>query len=294
MDTRPLPGNFGIEIADLDLREMADADYVGLLSLLYGNRFVAIKTDGIEKQDYVKFARQLGDPISLSRNAQYPEIAVISNLKADNKQSRLGAAHWHTDQSFRKVVSSITMLYSEQAPEVGGETKFCNMVAAYDALDSETQSRIEDLQVEHRHGVSISAPKTDHKPISPKDWDQSYTVYHPLVRRHPETGMKTLYGVTGSAQGIRGMSRKESILLLKDLTEHALQPQFVTSYRHHLHDIVMWDNPTVMHSATPIGEAVDATNTRVLLRISLRGSPPVLLRQRNINELDLAESEPVL
>lgn len=284
MQVNNLTGKFGRKITDLEPGSAPPSTLRELLGCLYEHRFLVIKTDGVERQNYVNFARQLGDPILLSRDPDTPEIAVITNLKVDSKQARLGAAHWHTDQSFRKTVSSITMLYSEQAPEIGGETKFCNMAAAYDALDVETQNAIDDLQVEHQHGVSVSAPATDHKPLPPPGWDRSYSVFHPLVRRHPETGQKTLYAVTGTAQGIRGMSRKQSIRLLKQLTEHVLRPEFVESYHHQLHDIVMWDNPTVMHSATPIAQATGPQDTRRLLRISLRGSPPVLSERDSVKD----------
>ena len=279
MHIQILPGSFGKQISDFSVANSDGVAVLDLLKCLYESRFVVIKTHGISPRDYVSFARRLGDPIRLSRDPETPEIAVLTNLKVDSKQSRLGAAHWHTDQSFRKTVSSITMLYSECAPQVGGETKFCNMADAYDALDADTKAYIDDLQVEHQHGISVSAPATDHKPLPPPGWDRSYTVHHPLVRRHPETGRKTLYAVTGTAQGIRDMPRKAAIQLLTRLTEHVLQPQFVTSYRHELHDIVMWDNPTVMHSATPIAQATGTHDTRRLLRISLRGSPPALSSQ---------------
>lgn len=167
------------------------------------------------------------------------------------------------------------MLYSAQAPTTGGETKFCDMAAAYDALPEATKIGIEDLIVEHRHGISVSAPKGDHKPLPPLGWDPDYTVFHPLVRRHPETGQKTLYAVTGTAQGIKGMPQREATALLKTLSAHVLQSQHTTSYRHQKHDIVMWDNPTVMHSATPINQATGPNDARLLWRISLRGSPPL-------------------
>ena len=275
MRIEAIEGKFGNVVSDIDIPTIDDENLHELLIRLYANRFLVFKTGGLSKDEYRHFARRIGDPIPLSRDADFPEIAHISNLETSTTESRLGAAHWHTDQSFRKTVSSVTMLYSAQAPETGGETKFCDMAAAYEALPESTKLEIEDLVVEHRHGISVSAPKGDHKPLPPPGWDSDYTVFHPLVRRHPETDQKTLYAVTGTAQGIRGMAQSEAITLLKSLCEHVLQPQFTTSYRHQPRDIVMWDNPTVMHSATPIDQATGPSDTRLLWRISLRGSPPL-------------------
>ena len=276
----PLNGNFGEAVHGFDVSQFDDDELLELLKHLYAKRFLAIKTQGISRTQYVAFARRIGDPIPLSGDPEFPEIAHISNLKTNTKKTRLGAAHWHTDQSFRKTVSSVTMLYSVQAPRSGGETKFCDMAAAYAGLPTEIKTKIDDLMVEHRHGVSVSAPKSDHVPLPPRGWDQSYTVFHPLVRQHPETKQKTLYAVTGTAQGIRGMSQPEATALLNELTTHVLKPQFVTTYQHQLHDIVMWDNPTVMHSATPIIAATGKHDTRILHRISLRDSPPILAQNK--------------
>ena len=273
-------GNFGKVVRDIDVTTLGDANLRELLTNLYANRFLVLKTNGLTKAHYRDFARRIGEPIPLSRDSDFPEIAHISNVQTSTKESRLGAAHWHTDQSFKKTVSSVTMLYSVHAPKIGGETKFCDMAAAYNALPESTHQEIDELVVVHRHGISVSAPKGDHKPLPPPNWDPEYTAFHPLVRRHPETNQKTLYAVTGTAQGIKGMSQSAAEDLLKSLSAHTLQSRFTTSYRHQVHDIVMWDNPTVMHSATPIDQATDPTNTRLLWRISLRGPPPLFQNQR--------------
>lgn len=280
MRIEALNGNFGKVVSDIDIPTIDDETLLELLTSLYASRFLVLKTSGLSKDEYRNFACRIGDPIQLSRDTDFPEIAHISNLETSTTKSRLGAAHWHTDQSFKKTVSSVTMLYSARAPTTGGETKFCDMAAAYNALPESTKIEIEDLVVEHRHGISVSAPKGDHKPLPPPGWDSGYTVFHPLVRRHPETDQKTLYAVTGTAQGIRDMPQSEANTLLKSLCAHVLKPHFTTSYRHQRHDIVMWDNPTVMHSATPIHQATGSSDTRLLWRISLRGSPPLLRLKR--------------
>ena len=271
----PLSGNFGVEIRNLDIATASDAQLKTLLYALYENRFVVVKTTGIGMNDYVRFANRLGQPIRLSGDPRFPEIAQITNRNVDTRETMMGAAHWHTDQSFRNTVSSITMLYSEHAPERGGETRFCNMADAYKALPSQKKSRIDDLVVIHRHGRSVSAPPNDHTPLPPRGWNQRTTVYHPLVRRHPETGLKTLYAIAGTSQGIKGMPQQAATSLLQELCAHAFQERFITEYRHAFGDIVLWDNPTTMHSATPIAAASGPSDLRLLHRISLRGSPAV-------------------
>ncbi|MEM7034429.1 MAG: TauD/TfdA family dioxygenase [Chloroflexota bacterium] len=273
---KPLTGNFGIEIRNIDVPSLPDETLRHILLKLYQHRVVVLRTGGLSKDDYVAFSRRVGDPILLSKGADdYPEIAQITNINKDTAKEKKGAAHWHTDQSFKKEVSSVTMLYSVQAPNKGGETMFCDMKAAYDALPDTDQARIDDLIVEHRHGISVSARPGDHTPIPPKGWDQNTTVYHPLVRAHPVTKEKTLYAIAGTSQGIKGMNQAEAEALLKALGDHAFQDKFITQHAHTKHDLVMWDNPTTMHSATPLAAATGPEDTRLIHRISLRGMSSV-------------------
>ena len=261
----PAEGSFGVVVCDLDPTRMSDSQLGQLLTLLYSQRFVVLKTSGLEKRDYVAFAKRMGTAIPLSHDVHFPEIAEISNLKVNTKKKRLGAAHWHTDQSFRSTVSSVTMLHSRACPEVGGETKFCDMASAYNALSQEMKTKIEDLIVVHRHGVSIVA----------RPGDQTITAFHPLVRKHPVSKQKTLYAITGTSQGIIAMDPTKAKELLESLCEHTFTDPFVTSYKHEVGDIVMWDNPTTMHSASAIDEATCAADTRIMLRISLKGAPSI-------------------
>ena len=268
-------GAFGVAVPNIDIAGLSDDGLRRLLLTLYEQRFMVLRTCGMAKADYVAFARRVGEPIRLSRDPDYPEIAHITNVNNDTERSLRGAAHWHTDQSFRQTVSSVTMLYSAQAPARGGETLFCDMAGAYAALPEDTKRRIENLIVIHAHGVSVAARPGDHTPVPPAGWDPNSTAHHPLVRRHPVTGRKTLYAPTGTSQGIRGMAQDEAVALLEALCEHAFQDRFVTSHRHRKFDLVMWDNPTTMHSATPLAAATCPEDTRLIHRISLRGTPPL-------------------
>lgn len=275
LQIEPLPGNFGIAVRGADLAELDDAGIKRILTGLYENRVALVETQGLTPEAFVAFARRVGEPIRLAGSGPFPEIVPISNFNADTEKVAKGAAHWHSDQSFKEAVSSITMLYSVTAPERGGETGFCNLAAAYDALPEERKRAIEDLVVEHRHGVSVAARPGDHTPLPPKGWEQSHTVRHPLVRRHPITGRKTLYAITGTSQGIVGMEREEGTALLRELCDHAFQDRFVTHVRHRPRGILMWDNPTTLHSATPIAAATGPDDVRLIRRISLRGTPSV-------------------
>ena len=52
------------------------------------------------------------------------------------------------------------------------------------------------------------------------------------------------------------MSVPEARLLLRDLTEHATQPEFVYIHKWTLHDLVMWDNRQTMHRVRRYDQSV--------------------------------------
>lgn len=275
MKIERLSGPFGVEVSEFDLPSCSDEELATILRSIYDERFAVIRTGGLHDEDFVRFGYRCGKPVRFDETADIPELFHVTNIDVNTATYARGAAHWHTDLSFTPLKASFTMLYSVAAPREGGETRFCNLAAAYDALPESTRAEIEDLVVEHRHGVSVSARPGDHTPIPPKGWDQSTTVSHPLVRRHPVSGRRTLYAITGTSQGIQGMDRASGAALLNELCDHAFQAPFLTSHRHRVHDLVIWDNPTTMHSATPIGAATGPADTRVLRRLSLHGKPSV-------------------
>ena len=275
MKIERLPGPFGVEVSGVDPAGCSDDELRTILRAIYDERFAVIRTDGLHDEDFVRFGYRCGTPVRFDETADIPELFHVTNIDVDTASYARGAAHWHTDLSFTPLKASFTMLYSVAAPDEGGETRFCNLAAAYEALPESTREEIEDLTVEHRHGVSVSARPGDHTPIPPDGWDQGTTVFHPLVRRHPVTGRRTLYAITGTSQGVQGMDPASGATLLNTLCDHAFRAPFLTSHRHRVHDLVIWDNPTTMHSATPLGAATGPGDTRILRRLSLYGKPSI-------------------
>ena len=182
-------------------------------------------------------------------------IADFSNLTRDGSVMspedrvwlfKLGDRLWHSDSSFRPVPAKYSLLSGRTIPSRGGDTEFADMRAAYDALDEETKAEIEDLVCEH--SLIHSRETIGFADITPEEREHFRPVRHPLVRTDRRTGRKSLF-LSAHAGAILGWTIPEARMFLRDLTEHATQPQFV--YRHHWRpgDLVMWDNRTTMHRA---------------------------------------------
>lgn len=279
----PLPGSFGVEVTEIDLAsdEFNEVVFKQLFRVLYDNRLVVIRDQNLSKTEFLAFGKRCGSPIphviKQERIPGFPEILTITNTAAVEEKPRNGAAQWHTDQSYNADPSTSTMLYSIKAPENGGETLFCDLMGAYNALPEETRSHIDSLEVEHLWGKGIAARPGDISP--PKlHTEQAETVpqiVHPLVKNHPVTGNKTLYSIAGTSRGILGLSIDEARKLLLDLGDHAFQDRFLTQHKYRENDIVLWDTTSTMHTATPLKELPRPEDMRLLYRISVRGIPSV-------------------
>ena len=91
-------------------------------------------------------------------------------------------------------------------------------------------------------------------------------VRHPVVRKHPITGRKALYAVSGSSFGIDDMPEDEAIELLDELKRHATQPKYQYRLKYGVGDMVIWDNASLLHSAT----LTDPDDPRTLWRITIK------------------------
>merc|ERR1719409_656425 len=116
------------------------------------------------------------------------------------------------------------MLFAREVPESGGgETEFCDMRAAYAALDEQTKAKIEDLAAYHSTVYSLYRRTGHLNPADPK------AQLRPLVKVHPETGRKSLF-IASHAFGIPGLEPEESEKLLDDLVVFAAQEP--RTYKH--------------------------------------------------------------
>ena len=200
-------------------------------------------------------------------------MADFSNLTPDGRIMsaedriwlfKLGDRLWHSDSSFRPVTAKYSLLSGRVIPSWGGDTEFADMRAAYDALDDRTKTEIEDLVCEH--SLIYSRGSIGFAEMTPEEKENFRPVRHNLVRMDPQTGRKSLF-LSSHAGAIVDWTIPEARMLLRDLTEHATQPQFVHRHRWKPNDLVIWDNRTTMHRA----RRFDRNEVRDVRRTTLAG-----------------------
>jgi taurine dioxygenase len=154
-------------------------------------------------------------------------------------------------------------------PKKGGDTLFANQYAAYEDLSSEIRTRIENLVALHHYGNRDNLDKTTRTVASVLTQEQEKKVpwvRHRVARPHPVTGRTALYAVNGTSFRIEGMPDEEALQLLRELARHATQDKYQLRLKYGVGDVVIWDNASLLHSAT----LTDPQDPRTLWRITVK------------------------
>lgn len=276
MQLTRLGDGFGFEASGVDLsqplsgpalREIEDAFFAAQVLVFRSQRLTA--------EQFLAFARRFGPPephvIDQFHHPAHADILILSNRTRNGEPVGLADAgtYFHTDYSYLDLPARCTMLYSIEVPQRGGDTLFANQYAAYDDLPEAMKGRIESLVALHHYGNRDDLDKASRTVASVLTEEQEQKlawVRHRVARPHPVTGRKALYAVSGSSFGIEGMPDDEACGLLDELKRHATQEKYQLRLRYGVGDLVIWDNASLLHSAT----LTDPQDPRTLWRITVK------------------------
>ncbi len=278
---QPLCPGFGLEAHDVDIaRPLSDAEFAAIERAFYAGQVLVLRGQSLTPAQFVAFARRLGPPqphvIDQFHHPADPNILILSNVKKDGKPTGLqdAGSYFHTDYSYLPVPARATTLYSIVVPKKGGDTLFANQQAAYDDLPEAMKKRIEPLYGIHHYGNRHDTDEASRTAASPLTEDQKAKmplITHKIARPHPVTGRKALYAVNGSSFGIVGMPDDEALDLLDELAAHSTHPKYRYSLQYGVGDVVIWDNASLLHSAT----LIDPNDARTLWRITVLEPAPI-------------------
>lgn len=290
---RQVAGRIGAEISGVDLREeLSDEAIAAIRQALLDHKVLFFRGEDIGHERHVAFGRRFG---ALTRRPGalhgvhpegFPEILTV-NPKADearygkNFEERFrrkwvsGLAGWHSDLTPAVNPPAASMLRAESTPEFGGDTQWTNMVAAYEGLSQPIKDLVDTLRAEHTFFTAVNLLHSDaeDREILKIYCDNPQAAIHPVVRVHPETGVKALFVSPGSTTRIMGMSRMESAHLLDLLFEQMTSAEYTVRFRWEPGSIAFWDNRTTCHVAPTDFAHLDAD--RVMHRVTLLGDTPV-------------------
>lgn len=283
ISVEPLQPNIGGRVTGVDLTkplsqqeaEQIEAAMDRYAMLVFRNQPVTDDQQKAFSQNFGPLENAKGGNVTKPGDKRLAEgLNDVSNLGKDGKplakNSRqhlfnIGNMLWHSDSSFRAVPAKYSILSARVVNPVGGNTEFANMRSAYDALDQATQNEIDDLICEH--SLMHSRGQLGFLEFTDEERQMFKPVRQRLVRLHPSTGAKAIY-LSSHAGTILGMEMPAARIILRDLTEHATQPQFVYVHKWQVGDLVMWDNQQTMHRV----RRYDEEQPRDMRRTTVAGS----------------------
>ncbi len=275
-DVEPIDATLGARVTGVDLSTLDDATFDALYDVFLEYGVLVFPAQHLTDEAQDRFARRFGE-IERTSPGQKGAIMRITNERpeggvfaADEYRYKVlrGNEGWHTDSTYMPLASKVAMLSAIVVPSKDGETGFADMRAAWDAMDTTLQEKLEGLSA--HHSLYYSQSKIGYK----FETDHQYGFHdkgaplRPVVKVHPETGRKSLY--TGRhAYGIPGLSEEESETLLRETLDQACQPPRTYHHQWEVGDVVVWDNRCVMHRACPY----DTREVRSLRGSRIAGDP---------------------
>ena len=268
----PLSDVLGAAVTDIDLsRELASNTISEIKEAWHEHAVLVFPNQSIDDEQQEIFCRHFGE-LELVRTTNvandHPHVMMITNVTDTGKPTALedGEMMFHYDQCYYERPCLGATLYSIEVPDEGGNTLFANCTKAYESLPLKWKNRISSLQALNYYNYGLS-PTMRPKNIDPKipQW------VHPVVRTHPDTGLKALYVSRLMSMRIQDMSTEESDEILHFLFDHMEQTQFVYEHTWSVGELLMWDNRCSVHARTYFSPE----ERRMMRRVTVRDPVPV-------------------
>lgn len=281
----PLAPQLGAEVDGIDLAGPLDDDVVEELRLaLLTHRVLFFRDQHLDHASQIELGRRFGDltyahPHDASPPDGHPEIYTVDTRRFRSLYGGVGVegrdtspwTGWHSDVTPAVNPPYASILRADVVPDVGGDTQWTNLVAAYESLSPSLRDLADGLRAEHRYGADAIRTNRPHSEAVLGVTDQ-LVAHHPLVRVHPETGEHALYVNPVFTSRILDVDPRESEALLDLFFAQIARPEHIVRFRWTPGSVAFWDNRTTAHlGPRDVDESVD----RVLHRVTLIGDVPV-------------------
>lgn len=271
LSLQPLHAAFGACVTGVDLStNLDDAVIEEIREAIDQYSLLCFPGQPMTDAAHLAFTRRLGEPepehVVFGKAGEVKYFGTVGNVidgETHQGNSDLGTKYqrgnemWHSDSSFRKIPSFVSITHAYEVPGEGGETLFASMRLAYRQLSKELQNAIDPLHVLHDYVYSRSQ-------VAPVDHNHAASlppIENKLVRTNPRNGYKNYY-VGSHARSIVGWSGIDSRILIDDLNERATRKDDIYSHFWSVGDTVIWDNRCLLHR----GNGYDADRWRRLMR----------------------------
>ena len=165
----------GRRLAAPELARASQAEADAIRKLLVEHQVLFFPEQNLPVEEHVRLGEFFGEldghPQLKNPFTDHPnlfELAAIHGGVADE---------WHTDLTFLPEPALMSVLQMKRCPDIGGDTLWASLFAAYDALPAPIKELCDGLSALHD--------------AEPHGQPEKMAI-HPVVRVHPETGRKAL------------------------------------------------------------------------------------------------------
>jgi taurine dioxygenase len=299
LTVRPVAGHIGADISGIDISRPLDGPTLrAVQDALFRYKVIFFRNQELDHASQIAFGRQFGEltyahPHDDAPPTGFPEIFTIDPTRYEERYGKdfrqqvrrrqySYFSGWHTDVTAAVNPPAASILRAETVPEIGGDTTWTNLVAAYEGLSEPVKSFVDGLRAEHRYGSA-----DDGTAYAKRVNSNLLVAHHPVVRVHPETGERGLFVNPGFTSHIVDVSPQESKAILDLLYAEITRPEYTVRFRWEPGSVAFWDNRATSHLAPRDLEHLDVA--RRLHRITLIGDIPIGPDGR---QSDLVEGRP--
>lgn len=272
IEFQPLAVEIGAEVTGVDLRGGLAEAALEVLREGFGRYLVLFFRDQwIGPQDHLALARAFGEPVlhpAYPHVEGFPAITILESTP--ERPTKIDT--WHTDMTFLEQPPLGSILWACELPEVGGDTMWASLDAAYNGLSGRMQRYLEGLRASHSfaHGFR-------HSLAEPGGWERlgpsirrHPPVEHPVIRTHPVSGRRVLFVNRLFTTHIVGLGEAESAAILEFLFDHLETPEFSCRFSWRRGSLAFWDNRATLHR--PINDYLPGR--RRMQRVTIAGQRP--------------------
>jgi taurine dioxygenase len=253
----PLTLAVGAEIGQINIAGGVDDEtFREVHAALMDHGVVFFRGQDLTATQQCDFAGRFGRLRRATRSAFLVEEGVPDmHVLLNDKDRPPNVNHFHSDGIFRAEPEFASILRAVECPQVGGDTIFVGMQAAYNALSEDMKTYLADKDAVNDfmklHGSPKKAQSWEGDNYERMDASRRANppVAHPMVKTHPVTGRKGLYISESFTASVIGLGDDESRGLLDLLNRHCARPEFQCRFHWQPNSMALWDNRATMHYA---------------------------------------------
>ena len=148
MQVKQISTALGAEITGIELSKVSDDQVEEIKSLLTEHKVIFFPGQNITQDEHVEYGSKFGE---LEGHPNLKKNNSVSHPKVFELIASEGgiADEWHTDITFQESPALMSILHMVKCPEIGGDTMWSSLSAAYEALSDPLKDLCDGLTALH-------------------------------------------------------------------------------------------------------------------------------------------------